>query len=581
MKVIRRLLALFRPYWHWIALAIGLSLASVLANIALMATAGWFITAMGLAGLAGVTMNYFTPAAMIRAFAIIRTGGRYAERFVGHEATFRLLAVLRTWFYERIEPLAPAGLQSFRSGDLLTRIRNDIDRLELFFLRLLAPAAVALIASLIVVAVLSAYDPLIGLVQLGLFALAGMLLPLAVAEAGAEPSERITVASARLNMLTVDTIEGQAELHLYGHADSRAARIEALSDEMIADETRLAGLSAISQAGIGLAANLAMAFALLIAIPDVTSGRLAAPELAMLAFLALASFEAVAPVPLAMQSLSGTLASARRLFAIADAAPPVLDPSQPKSMPDDAELRFENVSLTYSGARHAALTGINLRIAPGRRVAVIGPSGSGKSSLVNLALRFWEPSEGCITIGGVPIHQLKAEDLRRRISVVSQHAHLFAATVAENLLVANPRATSAEIEAACRLAQIHDFIVAQPDGYGTYVGTNGLKLSGGEARRLAVARALLKKAPILLLDEPTEGVDSETEHTLLNAVLEARRDCAVLLITHRPAALEKMDEILALDAGRILERRTRPAIADHPRSDPHLPPIMDAMIDRQ
>ena len=553
MKEMRRLLQLFRPYWSWIALSIGLSLASVLANIALMATAGWFITAMGLAGLTGVAMNYFTPAAMIRAFAIIRTGGRYAERVVSHEATFRLLAVLRVWFYERIEPLAPAGLQPFRSGDLLTRIRNDIDRLELFFLRLLAPAVVALLASLAVVAVLSAYDPWVGFVQLVLLALAGVLLPWTMAHSGAKPSRRITEASAQLNRLTVDTVEGLAELHLYGQASNRAAHIDALSDSMIADERRLARHSATSQAGIGLAANFAMFGALLLAIPAVTSGRIATPELALLAFLVLASFEPLLPVPLAMQSLSGMLASARRLFAIADAVPPVVDPVQPKALPAGSELCFENVSLTYPGAQLPALSGINLRIAPGQRVAVVGPSGSGKSSLVNLALRFWKPNAGYITMGGVPLEQMKAEDVRSRISALSQHAHLFTATIAENLLVANPDASAAEIENACHLAQIHDFIIAQPEGYHTYVGANGLKLSGGEARRLAVARALLKKAPILLLDEPTEGMDNDTERALLDAVLDARRDCAVLLITHRPAALEKMDEILLLEGGRLVE----------------------------
>lgn len=551
MKEMRRLLGLFRPYWSWIALSIGLSLASVLANIALMATAGWFITAMGLAGLAGATMNYFTPAAMIRAFAIIRTGGRYAERVVSHEATFRLLAVLRVWFYQRIEPLAPAGLQPFRSGDLLTRIRNDIDRLELFFLRLLAPAAVALIACLAVIAVLSAYDPWIGLTQFALFVIVGIFLPWAMTHSGAEPSMRLTDASAQLNRLTVDTVEGLAELHVYGQASNRTARIESLSDSMIADERRLARFSATSQAGIGLAANLAMLGALLLAIPAVTSGRIAPPELALLAFLALASFEPILPVPLAMQSLAGTLASARRLFAIADAAPPVADPLRPKPMPAGTELSFENVSLTYPDAQHPAFSGINLRIVPGQHVAIIGPSGSGKSSLVNLVLRFWEPNAGRITMGGVPIDELKAEDVRSRISALSQHAHLFTATIEENLLVAKPDASAAEIEEACRLAQIHDFIIAQPEGYHTYVGANGLKLSGGEARRLAVARTLLKKAPILLLDEPTEGMDSETERALLEAVLGARRDCAVLLITHRSAALEKIDEILFLEGGKL------------------------------
>jgi len=552
-----RLLKFFRVYRRWIALSIALSVAAIAANIALIATSGWFITAMGLAGLAGVTMNYFTPAAMIRGFAIVRTGGRYAERLISHEATFRLLAVLRTWFYERIEPLAPAGLQAFRSGDLFTRIRNDIDRLELFFLRLFAPAAVALLVSFMVVVVLWLYDGRIALTQLGLFALAGVLLPAAVLCFGAAPSERITERTARLNMLVVDSVEGLAELHLYGQAEARAASLRALSDDIIADERRLARLSAISQAGVGLAANLAMFLALLLAVPAVALGYIAPPELTMLALMALVSFEAITPIPPAIQSLPGTLASARRLFAIADAPPPVRDPLEPVPVPQQGDLVFERVCLTYPGAREAALTDIDLRLAPGRRIAVMGPSGAGKSSLVGLALRFWEPSRGRITYGGVALDRMSSDELRRRFSVVSQHDHLFTATIADNLRVAKPGASDADLEDACRIAQIHEFIVAQPDGYGTYVGMNGLKLSGGQARRLAVARALLKDAPVLVLDEPTEGMDGETEQALLDAVMTARSDCAVLLITHRPVRLETMNEIVRIENGRVAGRVVR------------------------
>lgn len=581
MKEMHRLLKIFRRYWSWIALSIGLSLASVLANIALLAVSGWFITAMGLAGVAGVSMNYFTPAAMIRAFAIVRTGGRYAERVVSHEATFRLLTGLRTWFYERIEPLAPAGLQGFRSGDLFTRIRNDIDRLELFFLRLLAPAAVALLASLIVVAVLSAYDPLIGVIQLGLFVLAGVLMPLAAMRSGEETSERITENSARLNMLAIDTMEGLAELQLYGQSAAQAARIELLSNRMIADETRLIRLSSLSQTAVGLAANLAMVFALLLAIPAVTSGRITPPELAMLAFLALASFEAILPLPLAMQSLPGTLASARRLFALADAVAPVHDPVRPVSMPKDAELLFENVTLTYPGAACPALSEISLRLTPGERVAVVGPSGSGKSSLINLVLRFWEPSAGRIMIGGSPLDVLRTEDVRSRFSIVSQNAHLFADTIAGNLRVAKPDATKTEIEEACRIAQIHDFIAAQPDGYETYIGTYGLKLSGGEARRLAVARALLKEAPILLLDEPTEGMDSETEYALLKAVFESRPDCTIMLITHRPAAIEMMDKIVFIERGRIVGQKKPDTVLRQDHDKPAQTDFVDVILNQR
>jgi len=556
MRDLLRLLALFRPYWTWMAGSILLALASVLANVALMGVSGWFITAMAIAGAAGVSMNYFTPAAMIRAFAITRTAGRYAERVVSHEATFRLLAGLRTWFYERIEPLAPARLQDLHSGDLLTRISADIDRLELFFLRLFVPAVVALLSSAVVVAVLAFYVPLLGLAELALLVAAGVLLPVVTLYLGRHPSARLTRRSAELNVRVVDMVDGLAELQVYGVDQMHADRIMEITDAAITDETRLAGLSGLSQAGVGFAANLALWAALVIAIPAVLAKTIAPADLAMLGLVALASFEAIGPVPLAISTLSGTLESARRLFTLADAEPAVAEPAVPAEPPSGSDLVFSGVGLSYPDAATAAVTDFDLSLSPGRRVAVLGPSGAGKSSLVALALRFRDPTAGAITLGGVPVTALSGEDVRRRIAVVAQYDHLFTGTILDNLRIARPEASLDEIAACCRLARIDDFIAAQPDRYDTLVGTNGLKLSGGEARRLAVARALLKDAPILMLDEPTEGMDRETAEAVMAGVLEASADRALLIITHRPIALEQMDDVLVMDRGRVVKRGT-------------------------
>ena len=252
--------------------------------------------------------------------------------------------------------------------------------------------------------------------------------------------------------------------------------------------------------------------------------------------------------------LAGTLASARRVFHLADAAPRVRDPAAPLPLPKEATMVLDRVSLSYAGAAVPAVRDIDLTLAPGRRTLVVGPSGSGKSSLVNLILRFEPPETGRITIGGVPVERLKAADLRRRIVAVPQHVHLFTATVAENLRLADPGATPGDLEAVCRVAQIHDFLAAQPAGYDTYAGAAGLKLSGGQVRRLAVARALLKDAPIMILDEPTEGMDRETAAALMHALLEATRDKALLVISHQPTALDRFDEIIVLEAGRVVRR---------------------------
>ena len=554
MKDLFRILDLARPYWLWMLLACFVSAAATLANIGLMATSGWFITAMGIAGVTGAVINYFTPAALIRAFAIIRTGGRYLERLVSHEATLRIIAGLRSWLYRRFEPLAPAGLQHIHSGDVLARMGADIDRLENTFLRLFVPAAVAVVTVLVVSGVALAYLPAFGLALFGLLVFAGLVLPL-VAQRFARPAgARLTTRSSEMSVLLVDSLEGLAELKSYGLAETQRARIAALSDALIADETRLADIAAVTRSGIGVTANMALWSALAIAGTAVAAGTFAAADLAMLALLGLAVFEALSPIPDALESLSATLASARRIFALADAEPIPAEPSAPRPLPDASDLTFDNVSLTYSGATAPALAGIDLHLSPGRHVGIVGPSGSGKSSLVGLALKFWAPDKGSIALGGVSIAELDGETLRSRFAVVPQQSHLFAASIAENLRRAAPKASDEDLETACRLAQIHDFIVAQPDGYATEVGSRGLKLSGGQARRLAVAQALLKQAPILVLDEPGEGIDLQTEKQLLDAVLDARADAGVLYITHRRQALERMDEIIVVENGRIVRR---------------------------
>jgi ATP-binding cassette subfamily C protein CydC len=547
---------LFRPYWSWIVLSVVLALGSVLANIGLMAISGWFLAAMGLAGAAGGAINYFTPAAIIRGLAIARTGGRYGDRVVGHEATLRLLAGLRRWLYERLERIGPLGLGTLRSGDVLARMRGDIDRLEAVSLRVLSPMVVALAASIAVVAILAAYDARLALLQFVLMAVAGLVVPLVVARAGARPGRNLVQDTARLNTLLVDTAEGLAELHVNGAAARQAARIRALSAEMIDDQLRVARLNAGAQAAVGLAAGLAMAGALAIAAHAVAQHRLAPAEMPMLALLALAAFEALATVPLAAQSLAATVASAGRLFAAAAAPVPVPEPAHPKPLPQSSRLQLESVSLTYPGASRSAVSAVDLDIAPGRHIAVIGHSGSGKSSLIALALRFASPCSGRVTLGGIDLRDLPGDEVRSRIAVVEQQAHLFAATVADNLRLARPDATRGEIEEACRIAQLHDFIAAQPRGYETFIGVQGLQLSGGEARRLAVARALLKPAPLLLLDEPTEGLDGDTERQLVDALLDARRDCGILLVTHRTAGLSRMHEIVVLERGSVIARGT-------------------------
>lgn len=556
MSVLARVLGLMRPHLGMMVIAILLSLVAMLANIGLMAVSGWFIAAMGLAGAAGAAMNYFTPAAIIRALAMTRSGGRYGERVLSHEATLRVLSGLRRWLYDHIEPLAPANLAQHTSGDVLARIRNDIERLEHIFLRLLSPAIVAALGALITIAVLSRYDGTAAIVVFALLGCAGVLLPYLAARGGAGPSMVVQTSSAKMKEVLVDRLDGLADLKLAGLEHDFAAHFAAIGDRQIEAEAQLARLQGISLAGVGLAANCALLAILLIVIPAVGEGRVAPPDLPLMMLLAVACFDAVAPLPFAFQSLAGTIAAARRLFDLVDTQPSVRDPAGPAPLPNSSELRFSNVSFRYASGSPLVLTGVNLLLQQGRRIAVVGETGSGKSSLVNLAMRFWDPESGVVSLGGTPIGLLSIDDVRRRISVAAQAPHLFAATIRENLLLARPDATPGHLEAATRAAQIHDFIQSLPKGYDTFVGAHGHLVSGGEARRISVARALLKEAPHLILDEPAEGLDGATADALMAGVLEAARDRGILLITHRAEGLAQMDEILVLEAGRIAHRGT-------------------------
>jgi ATP-binding cassette subfamily C protein CydC len=565
VKDLLRLVRLMGPSRGWMALGALLALITLIANVTLMATSGWFIAAMAVAGAGGVSMNYFTPAALIRASAILRTLGRYLERLVTHEATLRQLAGLRVWFYAHLEPLAPARLQQLHSGDLLSRIRSDIDALDNLYLRTLVPVAVAAAGLALCLAFLATFDLGIALLATGMLLVAGVLVPLWTRTLGAAPGRRLVETQAALRSLGLDGIQGLPELLVYGAADRQAERLHALSLALTADQDRMSAYAGISLGAVGLTANLALWGVLWLAIPLIgppgSGAPLAPPSLALLALFTLAAFEAVAPLPLALQHLGGTMAAARRLFDIVDAEPAIVEPQGPSPTPKRFDLEVSGICFAYPGSDRPALAGIDLRVPQGGRVAVVGASGAGKSTLFNLLLRFWAPDQGSIRLGGHDLARFHGEDLRRHIAVVSQHSHLFAATIRDNLLLANPQASQGALEQACEVAQIHAFIAALPEGYDTWVGETGVRLSGGQARRIAVARALLKDAPILLLDEPTEGLDGRTEASLMAAIDCLMQGRTVLLITHRALGLGPMDEILVLDAGRVCERGTHRQLA--------------------
>lgn len=556
MKTFFRLLQLFSPYTRWMLVGVSLSVLVMLANIGLLALAGWFITAMAAAGLAHASMDYFTPAAGIRGLAIARTVGRYLERLVTHDATLRLLARLRVWFYEHLEPLAPARLQYFRGGDLLSRIRGDIDTLDNVYLHVIAPGLAAMISVALFLGFMSIFSLPIALANMGGLIITGVVIPILAQRFGSHPGHEAVETRADLHASVIDSLKGQGELQVFGAAQLQKERLSQLTEDLIKPQRYLSRINGLSTGFGNLTTHLSIWLALLIAINEVGHHVLTGPDLAMIALAVMASFETVNSLPLAFQNLGETLAAARRIFEIIDTRPQVEDPVDPAPEPTNPDLSFSGVRMRYADNAPWALNGLDLSLSAGQRIAVMGETGSGKTTLVNLLLRFWDYQEGTITLSGRDLREYTMQDVRRFCSVVSQHTHLFNTTIRANLLLAKPDADETQMVKAAKQALIHDDILAMPEGYETFVGEAGIRLSGGQARRIAIARALLKDAPLLILDEPTEGLDARSEHDVLAAIDKAMEGRSVLLITHRHAALQRMHQIYLMGNGRVLAHGT-------------------------
>jgi thiol reductant ABC exporter CydC subunit len=586
-----RLLKFAALFWRWMSLAALLGFATIASGIGLMTASAYIIakaaTQPSIADLQVAIVG-------VRFFGIARGVFRYLERLVSHQVNFRLLARLRVWFYEALEPLAPARLTQYRSGDILSRIVADVETLEHFYVRVIAPPMVAVLVAALMWLFMGSFDPRLAITLMIFLALAGVGVPLVTRLLSRGPGRHLVNVRAALNAALVDGVQGVAELLAFGAEERQQVRVAALSRELAALQERMAWIEGLGGSLTGLLMNLATLAVLMVAIPLVTAGELNGVALAVLALAVIAGFEAVAPLPTAAQYLESSLEAGRRLFEIVDAEPEVLDqPSAPPApqfwreppgspilggtaarseVPPrigglgggvrrsesptrlDYSLQLKDVRFRYEVGGPAALDGVSFHLPQGGSLAVVGPSGAGKSTLVYLLLRFWEYDEGEITLGGHGLRTYRAEELRHMMGVVSQHTHLFNATVRDNLLLARPAASQADLERAARQAQVHDFVESLPDGYNTYIGEQGFKLSGGQRQRLAIARALLKDAPILILDEPTANLDSLTERQVMRSLQALMVGRTTLIISHRLVGLEGVDEIVVLRAGRVVER---------------------------
>lgn len=566
LKELSPFFAVIPRYLARLALGTLAGLAAAAAAVGLMSLSGWFISAAAAAGLAPATaylFNFFLPSIGVRIFAILRTVARYAERIVTHDATFRILEGLRVWFYRRIEPLAPAGLWRFRSGDILHRIVADIEALDHLYLRALSPAAIAVLVSILVFFLLAAFNGWIAVTFWFLLAFAGTGICAGAARAAEPTGRQISACSAQLRWRTVESLQGLAEIIVFGAAGQHQEDVRRSQSELMAGQRRMAYIRGMSAAVMHVLSGAAVLATLYLGCSRVSAGRMDGAALALIALAVTAAFETVAALPAAYQFLGRTRAAGGRLLEVVETAPPVTFAGSTRSAPECFDVDFDDVSFRYRPDLPRALKQVSISVPQAGRFAVVGESGAGKSTLANLLVRFFDPETGAIRIGGEDVRSLSEQDLRRVAVVLSQQSHLFSDTIRANLLLAKPDAGDAELRGALAAARLVDFVDRLPDGLDTWVGEAGQLISAGQARRLAVARAILRDAPIWVLDEPTEGLDRITEAELVDSLLEITAGRTVLWITHRMAGMEHMDAVVVLDQGRVTAHGTHAELLAH------------------
>lgn len=552
--ILLRLLSFLSGSWNWVTLSILLSTLTIGSSVALIGTSSWLIST---AALHPSVADLGVSVVGVRFFGIARGVFRYLERLVSHNVTFRLLARLRVWFYEKLELLAPARLMEYKSGDLLARVIGDVETLENFYVRVISPSFTAIFVGLGVSIFFAAFYLPIALVLIGFFLALGLIIPILSQIASHNSGQNLIAERADIQSQVVDGIQGLADLLAFGRGVERVQQISQAGKVYASTQKQMARISGILSALGTLFTNLGLWLVLLLVIPQVTAGNIKGVMLGTFALMTLASFEAVMPLPLAAQMWNASCEAARRLFEIVDTEPAVKEDSRYSKLDLRASaIELSNVSFSYPTQSAPALNDITFTVPPDKAVAIVGPSGAGKSTITNLLLRFWDYQVGDITLGGESLKALDPDEVRKRFALVSQNSYFFNATIRENLRLARRSLRQEEIEFATRAAQIHEFIAKLPKGYDTLIGEQGLRLSGGERQRLAIARALLKESPILILDEPTANLDPQTERQVLETLFDTMRGRTSLLITHRLIGLENMDEILVMDRGQIVERGT-------------------------
>ncbi|HHT8353137.1 TPA: heme ABC transporter ATP-binding protein/permease CydC [Raoultella ornithinolytica] len=553
MRALLPYLALYKRHIWLLTLGVVLAIVTLLASIGLLTLSGWFLSASAVVGVAGIySFNYMLPAAGVRGAAIIRTAGRYFERLVSHDATFRVLQHLRVFTFSKLLPLSPAGLARFRQGELLNRVVADVDTLDHLYLRVISPLIGALVVIVVVTAGLSILDVTLALTLGGIMLVTLLVLPPLFYRAGKPAGESITQMRGQYRQQLTAWLQGQAELMLFSASDRYRKQLEKTEQRWQDAQRRQAELTALSQALMLLIGGVAVVAMLWLTSAGVGGNSQPGALIALFVFCALAAFEALAPVTGAFQHLGQVIASARRITQITGQQPEVTFAAGEGQAFGQVSLTLNQVTFSYPQQPSPALENISLQVGAGEHIAILGRTGCGKSTLLQLLTRAWDPANGEILLNDQPLTHLNEATLRQAMSVVPQRVHLFSSTLRDNLSLAAPGASDIQLMKALERVGLEKLL--EDSGLNAWLGEGGRQLSGGELRRLAIARALLHDAPLMLLDEPTEGLDATTESQILDLLAEVMREKTVLMVTHRLRGLARFNRIIVMDNGKIIEQ---------------------------
>ncbi|MDE9464189.1 heme ABC transporter ATP-binding protein/permease CydC [Xenorhabdus bovienii] len=554
MRILLPFLALYRRHWFLISLGMVLAIVTLLASIGLLMLSGWFLAGTALAGFAGLyTFNYMLPAAGVRGAAIFRTAGRYGERLVSHDATFRVLAHLRVFAFQKILPLSPGGIARFRQGELLNRIVADVEALDHLYLRVISPVLSALVVIVVLTFGLGFLDVTLaytlGGIMLGLL----MILPFGFYHAGKPYGRDITLLRGQYRTLLTSALQGQAELTVFGALGRFRQSMTDVESDWLKCQQQQANLTGLSQAVMIFATGMTVTLLLWLAAAGVGEHSQPGALIALFAFCALAAFEALGPVTVAFQHMGQVISSATRVSQLMHQEPEVTFPAHGPQTTDSLNLEIKNIDFTYPEQPLPVLKNISLSLTSGEHIALLGKTGCGKSTLLQLLSRAWDIDHGEIRLNQQPISQYDEATLRSMMSIVPQRIHVFSHTLRENLLLAKPDASDDELAIVLKQVGLGN-LLDNNEKLNCWMGEGGRQLSGGEQRRLGIARALLHNAPLMLLDEPTEGLDADTEQQILSLLRHSCQHKTLIVVTHQLTGLQHMDRICVMDEGRIIEQ---------------------------